>query len=405
MKREKVSPDEWRERLNRAVNSKRGRWRTLPRAIASSRAFAELSKSGLIVVLAMLDNLAYKGKSKKGRNALECCGLPLDNDGEFVITNNELIARGLKSPDSITRGRREAWKLGFYDVVKTGSLMNYGIYRYSERWKNFPDGDYLPRDERVPGKCLYPREKKAQAKPTTENVVSNTTENVVKEGGSVTTENVVIKTGSPTTDSVVNIIMYHEDNAAVRVQEKDQAEDPERELPQDTPRSKNSEDNQDLKQKASLTPSSDETDLADIISKESEATSLHHQWFIDAFSSACLEKGVEADLTLSPSLASSLHDWLDQRLSKRSYLGNKVFYDETIPRIKEKLSQIVTQWEFIKISYLGERVQIPDVPDMAFLVTYREQIFAWVSEQRQRSLNRIFAQFEPKQPSAPAHTH
>ena len=77
MKREKVSPEEWRERLDRAVNAKRGRWRTLPRAIASSRAFAELSKSGLIVVLAMLDNLTYQGKvQKKSRqtlcNAADC---------------------------------------------------------------------------------------------------------------------------------------------------------------------------------------------------------------------------------------------------------------------------------------------------------------------------------------------
>jgi len=144
MKREKISPEEYRARLDQAVNAKRGRWRTLPRAIASSRAFAELSKSGLIVVLAMLDNLTYQGKSKKGRNGLQCCGLPLDNNGEFVITNNELIARGLKSPESIARGRKEAWELGFYDVVKTGTLMNYGVYRYSERWKNFPNGEYLP---------------------------------------------------------------------------------------------------------------------------------------------------------------------------------------------------------------------------------------------------------------------
>ena len=112
MRREKVGPEEWRERLDRAVNAKRGRWRVLPRAMASSRAFAELSKSGLIVVLAMLDNLTYQGKSKRGRNGPQCCGLPLDNNGEFVVTNNELIARGLKSPDSITRGRREAWKSG-----------------------------------------------------------------------------------------------------------------------------------------------------------------------------------------------------------------------------------------------------------------------------------------------------
>ena len=402
MRREKVSPEEWRERLDRAVKAKRGKWRVLPRAMASSRAFAELSKSGLIVVLAMLDNLTYKGKSKKGRNVLHCCGLPLDNDGEFVITNNELIARGLKSPESISRGRTEVWKLGFYDVVKTGSLMNYGIYRYSERWKNFPDGDYHPRDERLPGKCLYPREKKAQSKPTTENVVSTTTENVVKEGGSVTTENVVIETGSPTTESVVNIIMYQEHQAEVQVQEKDQAEDPDRQSPHDTICSEISEDNQDVKQEASLTHDISATDAA---SKESEPPLIKHQWFIDTFSSACLEKGVEADLTLSPSLASSLDDWLDQRLSKRSYLGNKVFYDETVPRTKEKINQIVSEWESMKISYLGKRIEVPSVPDLEFLIANREAIFTWVSEQRRHSQNRILAQFETKEQSAPAHAH
>ena len=224
MRREKVTPEEWRERLDRAVNAKRGRWRVLPRSMASSRAFVELSKSGLIVVLAMLDNLSYLGKSKKSRSGPTCCGLPLDNNGEFVITNNELIARGLKSADSIARGRREAWTLGFYDVLKTGSLMNYGIYRYSERWKDFPDGEYLPKEERLPGKCLYPRGKKAHLKPTTENVVNATTDSVVKEGGNVTTENVVIQRDPLTTDSGVNIIMYHKHQADVQVQEKVQTE-------------------------------------------------------------------------------------------------------------------------------------------------------------------------------------
>ena len=301
MKREKISPEEYRARLDQAVNAKRGRWRTLPRAIANSRAFAELSKSGLIVVLAMLDNLTYQGKSKKGRNGLQCCGLPLDNNGEFVITNNELIARGLKSPESIARGRKEAWELGFYDVVKTGTLVNYGVYRYSERWKNFPNGEYLPLDERLPGKCLYPREKKTQSNPTSENVVSTTTENVVKGGGSVTTENVVKETGSPTTDSVVNIIMYQAHQADVQVQEIDQREEQDRELPPSILCSETPEDPQDL-----IT----EDPITSFIST-AQPVPLQHQWFLDSFYSACQERGVEADLTLTPSLAATLDDWLD----------------------------------------------------------------------------------------------
>lgn len=391
MKREKITPEEWRERLDRAVNAKRGRWRVLPRAMSSSRAFAELSKAGLIVVLAMLDNLAYKGKSKKGRNAHQCCGLPLDNDGEFVITNNELIARGLKSPDSITRGRREAWTLGFYDVVKTGSLMNYGIYRYSERWKNFPDGDYLPSDQRLPGKCLYPREKKAQAKPTTENVVSTTTENVVKGDEDVTTENVVIETGSPTTESVVNIIMYQEYQGEVRVQ-GDEKKDPDSGFSEDISRP-GSDDNQESVREAHLSPDN-LTSPTNNKPNESQAVSIQHQWFIDSFSSACLERGVEPDLALCPTLASALDDWLSQRLSKKTFVGNKAFFGEKPHHVTDKVNQIIAEWDSLRTSGLGKRLGTPPVPNLEFLIANREAIFGWVRDQRQRSLDRILTQFD-----------
>ena len=389
MRREKITPEEWRERLDRAVNAKRGRWRVLPRAMASSRAFAELSKAGLIVVLAMLDNLTYKGKSKKSRNGLECCGLPLDNYGEFVITNNELVARGLKSPDSITRGRREAWTLGFYDVVKTGSLMNYGIYRYSERWKNFPDGDYLPSDQRLPGKCLYPREKKSQTKPTTENVVSTTTENVVKGDESVTTENVVIETGSPTTESVVNIIMYQQYQAEVQVQEKDREEDPAKQFPQGTLCPNTERANQD-----NQFNSASDNNTIDPKPDELQPPSIQHQWFIDSFLSARSETGIDASPALSPALASALDAWLSNRLSKKTFIGNRCFYAEKPNHIKEKIQEIVSEWESLRKSGLGKRIGVPPVPDLAFLVTNREAIFNWVTELRRRSLDAVFAQFE-----------
>ena len=132
----------------------------------------------------------------------------------------------------------------------------------------------------------------------------------------------------------------------------------------------------------------------------SDLTVPQHQWFVDAFKESCSAKGIDADLTLSPVLASVLDDWLSKRLSKKSYLGNKVFYDETIPRIKDKISRIVTDWDFIEISYLGERLQVPPVPDLEFLVTNRESVFEWVREQRQRSLESILAQLETKERAA-----
>jgi hypothetical protein len=391
VKREKISPEEYRARLDQAVNAKRGRWRTLPRAIASSRAFAELSKSGLIVVLAMLDNLTYQGKSKKGRNGLQCCDLPLDNNGEFVITNNELIARGLKSPESIARGRKEAWEVGFYDVVKTGTLMNYGVYRYSERWKKFPNGEYLPQDERSPGKCLYPREKKARSEPTSENVVTTTSENVVKGGGSVTTENVVIETGSPTTDSVVNIIMYQAHKAGVQVQEKNQREEQDRELSPIILCSETPEDNQNLITEDPITS----------VIRTVEPVPLQHRWFLDAFHSACQERGVEADLTLGPSLASTLDNWLEERLRRGRYHGRTFFYDENISNIKDKLNQIVSKWEFMRIpTPFGQPIEVPPVPDLTFLITNREMLFRWACEQRQNNLEEDLIQFGVMEQSA-----
>src|SRR5208283_5099752 len=111
---------------------------------------------------------------------------------------------------------------------------------------------------------------------------------------------------------------------------------------------------------------------------------LKHEWFLDTFSTACKEKGIYPELTLTASLASTLDDWLDKRLSKGSYHGRTFFCDENISNIKEKLSQIISQWEFIEISYLGKRIEVPSVPDLSFLVSHRESIFTWVSEMRQR---------------------
>jgi len=111
---------------------------------------------------------------------------------------------------------------------------------------------------------------------------------------------------------------------------------------------------------------------------------LKHEWFLDAFREACQGKGISPELTLTASLASTLDDWLDKRLRKGRYHGRTFFCDENISNINEKLSQIVSQWEFIEISYLGKRIEVPSVPDLSFLVSHREALFGWVSELRQR---------------------
>jgi len=190
--------------------------------------------------------------------------------------------------------------------------------------------------------------------------------------------------------------MYQEDKKDVQVQGKDQRKKQGGKLTQEILCSETSEDNQDLNPEVFLTPNSNPADITDTESNGLGLPSIqHHQWFIEAFLSACSGKGVETDLTLDQSLASSLDDWLTKRLSRGRYLGNKFFKDENIHNIKEKLNQIVSQWQFIRISSaFGEKIEVPPIPDLNFLITYREQIFSWLSEVRQRSMDAVLAQLD-----------
>jgi hypothetical protein len=113
------------------------------------------------------------------------------------------------------------------------------------------------------------------------------------------------------------------------------------------------------------------------------------QWFLDAFKEACSEKGITSDLTLSSSLASALNDWLSQRLSKKSYIGNRAFFEEKPHHFKDKINQIVSEWESLRTSGLGKRIGVPPVPDLDFLVSHREQVFNWITEQRVRKTESI----------------
>jgi hypothetical protein len=127
-----------------------------------------------------------------------------------------------------------------------------------------------------------------------------------------------------------------------------------------------------------------------------------HEWFLDAFKKACTAKGITPDLTLSPALSSTLDDWLFKRLSKKTYLGNRCFFDEKPDHFKEKIHDIVSGWESLRTSGLGKRIGVPPDPDLEFLVSHREQIFEWVREQRQRSLDMILTQLETNQETDPA---
>ena len=127
----------------------------LKRAIFNSKAFAALRGDEVKVVLAVLNKLEYEKKNLKDRKGVKI-GIPgLRNNGEFVLTINELVARGL-SRSTATRARERVWQMGFFDVIEPGTIHHAGKYRYSLRWKQYPNSTYEPVGQQPPGKNVYP---------------------------------------------------------------------------------------------------------------------------------------------------------------------------------------------------------------------------------------------------------
>lgn len=145
----------WRAELDRDASGKRGAFRILSRQIFNSVAFAALGGSGTIVVLSILNKLEYEKQGRKNRKGVPTGQGKLRNSGQFSLTVNELVARGL-SESTATRARKKAWELGFFDVIESGTVHHVGVYRYSERWKAYPDGNYGPDGQQAPGKNVYP---------------------------------------------------------------------------------------------------------------------------------------------------------------------------------------------------------------------------------------------------------
>jgi len=148
--------EEWREIIDNDsdLNSKRGRFRLLPRDLFNSRAFAKLTRGGMIAVLSALNKLEYE-TTNKDRKGVKSNVTRLKHGGRFSLTINELRARGI-SKASATRGRMQAWELGFFDVVSPGTIHHAGIYKVSDRWRQYPNGDWRPTDQQRPGLNVYP---------------------------------------------------------------------------------------------------------------------------------------------------------------------------------------------------------------------------------------------------------
>lgn len=155
MEKQVKSAERWREEINQDATGGRGRFKILSRSLFNSLAFANLGGSGTIVVLSILNKLEYKKRDEKDKKGVRVGQALLRNQGDFVLTINELVARGL-SRSTATRARVLAWEMGFFDVLEPGTIHHAGRYRYSERWKKYPHGDYNPVGQQPPGKNVYP---------------------------------------------------------------------------------------------------------------------------------------------------------------------------------------------------------------------------------------------------------
>lgn len=148
--------EQWREELDRDSLGGRGRFMILSRSLFNSKAFAALGWPGTIVALSVINKLEYHKRGRKDRKGVKVGKVSLRNNGEFVLTINELVARGL-SRSSATRGRVMAWEIGLFDVIEPGTIHHAGKYRYSERWKRYPNADHKPLGQQTPGKNIYPQ--------------------------------------------------------------------------------------------------------------------------------------------------------------------------------------------------------------------------------------------------------
>jgi hypothetical protein len=135
----------------------------------------------------MLDKLNYEKRITKDRKNVKQNSSNFKNGGQFKLSNSELMARGLHSPSSIASARREGWEKGFYDVEATGLPNHSGIFKYSDRWRDFPGPKSFPTDNRIPGKNPYVNHfdtSKNEVKATSKNEVHHqwpTSEIEVKE--------------------------------------------------------------------------------------------------------------------------------------------------------------------------------------------------------------------------------
>jgi len=82
-----------------------------------------------------------------------------ENARNLIVTNNEIKARGgVTSDTTISKARKRLVEIGFLDVVRSCMFPQPGIFGLSDRWKEYPHGDYHPKDKRPASFAPYSRQ-------------------------------------------------------------------------------------------------------------------------------------------------------------------------------------------------------------------------------------------------------
>jgi hypothetical protein len=152
------SPEDWAVDIDKESTGKLGSWRILPREIFSSKAYRELSLSEREVLHCYLNKVTYvKPKGSEKRRMKSSKSYPINGDA-LIVTNHEIMARGGVTSDStISKARKRLVEMGFLNVITPAAFPQSGVYGLSDRYKNYPNGDYRPKDDKPVSFSRYSR--------------------------------------------------------------------------------------------------------------------------------------------------------------------------------------------------------------------------------------------------------
>lgn len=157
-KREHKTVDEWSADIDREVNGKRGAWKILSREVFSSRAYRDLSLPQREVLHCYLNKVKFTKPDTSKRRMRNNRSVP-ENPRDLIVTNNEIKARrGVTSDTTISKARKRLVEIGFLEVIRPCRFPQPGVFGLSDRWKEYPNGDYKPKDNRPASFAPYSRQ-------------------------------------------------------------------------------------------------------------------------------------------------------------------------------------------------------------------------------------------------------